>query len=813
MMADFPNALDALLGLPVVQAEGVDLARRNRINFTGDLVVAVVNGEVIDVTIADPGTTAWKAPVRVARDTNFDGTLVTLAAGSTLTANANGALADIDGETMLVGDSVLLISQTDETQNGIYLVEDLGSASTPAVFRRRSDARATDQFQDGMSVRVAAGATYAGRVFVATLTAPFAIDAMPVVFAADASGGGGDATSLQGVNLDAATVGAPGDGDVVIFDSGSGEWIAAPPPGAGSITAPSNPGDDGKIPVASGGDFTYTLSPTLATLNLTNDLTFTQANTAPVIAQADETGNGVPGDTLTLRAQNATGTAAAGGSLTLQSGTGTSTAGRVAIWVGPNFSTSFEADGSIACGETPATTGQFRVPKDWILRGRDDADGADVTLLDWGSAVDELVIGEDVGLARMVYRSLENHDFYSAGALQVRIDSGLVSVFAEGIVFGETVPAPTIGQFQVTSGSGQALTIAAQTTTDNDDGGDLTLQSGAGGASDGNVVIATGSTTRVTVHPSELGLDLPAILFGSSVAAPTIRQTLDGTPSATGQTLTIAAQNATGATSTGGALELSSGTGTTVAGNVEIQTGGTAQLTIAPTLITAAQPLAFPTANPAASTGTIRLAKDNTILMRNDANSADNPVLSYSGASNILQIGPQVAGGPGMSIGGNTLVQFFVSGALRATLSATGLQGASTFNFIQFTGSVANQFIGAQNTSGTPANLTIGAAGKASGTGSGADLILRGGRFSTSGTGGAVRIQYNPDDASPVTRFEANSTGIGFFAATPVAQPSAYTPTNVTPDRAFDADTVAVAELADVVGTLIADLQAYGLLQ
>lgn len=39
-----------------------------------------------------------------------------------------------------------------------------------------------------------------------------------------------------------------------------------------------------------------------------------------------------------------------------------------------------------------------------------------------------------------------------------------------------------------------------------------------------------------------------------------------------------------------------------------------------------------------------------------------------------------------------------------------------------------------------------------------------------------------------------------------------YTPTNVTTDRAFDADTVAVAELADVVGTLIADLQAAGIL-
>ncbi len=34
-----------------------------------------------------------------------------------------------------------------------------------------------------------------------------------------------------------------------------------------------------------------------------------------------------------------------------------------------------------------------------------------------------------------------------------------------------------------------------------------------------------------------------------------------------------------------------------------------------------------------------------------------------------------------------------------------------------------------------------------------------------------------------------------------------YTITNVTPDRAYDADTVLIPELADVVGTLISDLQ------
>jgi hypothetical protein len=42
---------------------------------------------------------------------------------------------------------------------------------------------------------------------------------------------------------------------------------------------------------------------------------------------------------------------------------------------------------------------------------------------------------------------------------------------------------------------------------------------------------------------------------------------------------------------------------------------------------------------------------------------------------------------------------------------------------------------------------------------------------------------------------------------------SAYTPTNVTTDRTFDADATSVAELGDVVGTLIGDLQTFGLLR
>jgi hypothetical protein len=52
---------------------------------------------------------------------------------------------------------------------------------------------------------------------------------------------------------------------------------------------------------------------------------------------------------------------------------------------------------------------------------------------------------------------------------------------------------------------------------------------------------------------------------------------------------------------------------------------------------------------------------------------------------------------------------------------------------------------------------------------------------------------------------------LGFFGVTPVAQSSAYTPTNVSTDRSYNANSTTIDELADVLGTVIADLQAVGL--
>lgn len=63
-------------------------------------------------------------------------------------------------------------------------------------------------------------------------------------------------------------------------------------------------------------------------------------------------------------------------------------------------------------------------------------------------------------------------------------------------------------------------------------------------------------------------------------------------------------------------------------------------------------------------------------------------------------------------------------------------------------------------------------------------------------------------------RIEASGTApmIGFLGAAAVARTAAYTASNVTTDRTFDANATTLDEVADVLGTLISDLQLFGLL-
>jgi hypothetical protein len=72
----------------------------------------------------------------------------------------------------------------------------------------------------------------------------------------------------------------------------------------------------------------------------------------------------------------------------------------------------------------------------------------------------------------------------------------------------------------------------------------------------------------------------PILSWDAATANPTLKQ-LDGTTNGdTGETLTVQAQNETGTSSTGGALDLRSGTGTAAAGGVTIRVGATTRIQV-----------------------------------------------------------------------------------------------------------------------------------------------------------------------------------------------------------------------------------------
>ena len=60
--------------------------------------------------------------------------------GATLTADTNRAFSTLDGESVVVGQRVLIKNQTDSKQNGIYTLTTVGSGSAPWVLTRATDA-------------------------------------------------------------------------------------------------------------------------------------------------------------------------------------------------------------------------------------------------------------------------------------------------------------------------------------------------------------------------------------------------------------------------------------------------------------------------------------------------------------------------------------------------------------------------------------------------------------------------------------------------------------------------------------------------
>lgn len=168
----------------------------------------VTDGDAIDwptsPTVDDEAVDKWKQPVRFA-------TTADLAIATGL--NAGDV---VDGVTLADGDRGLVKNEAAPELNGIYVVGD--DPERAPDFDTASDVL-------GSIVYVIEGTTNGGKVFRVDLTDEPVMGIDPITF--DELSGGGTISELDDIgDVDASS---PSDGDVLTFDTGSGDWIAAAP--------------------------------------------------------------------------------------------------------------------------------------------------------------------------------------------------------------------------------------------------------------------------------------------------------------------------------------------------------------------------------------------------------------------------------------------------------------------------------------------------------------------------------------------------------------------------------------------------------
>jgi hypothetical protein len=104
----------------------------------------------------------FHTPVRVESPTNLNATYnqpggAGVGVGATLTNAGTQAALVIDGVTVAVNDRVLIYTQTTQTQNGVYVVTDVGSGSTNWILTRSTD---TDTYGLTSSTTLGEGSTF-----------------------------------------------------------------------------------------------------------------------------------------------------------------------------------------------------------------------------------------------------------------------------------------------------------------------------------------------------------------------------------------------------------------------------------------------------------------------------------------------------------------------------------------------------------------------------------------------------------------------------------------------------------------------------
>lgn len=382
--------------------------------------------------------------------------------------------------------------------------------------------------------------------------------------------------------------------------------------GALNLTSGTGTSTHGAVNLQVGGTTTFTLSST-STLS-TKPFIFDVALANPKVSQTATSTTSAVGAVLSIIGQRTTGSGSTGGDATLESGNGVAAYGHVKLRLGGSYVASTD---TYTVGMTALDVyqdGSFNHHFDWynqvehIVRS-DTFLHAGATTLIWASGVTSIswsqantVTNSAVGAALSFTAQNATGTTTTGGAINLTSGTGTTIagsiVLATGattkmtvapggitltdnIFFTTAQTTPTIKQNDNTTNSATATSLTIQSanaTGTTAVGGALNLTSGTGTSAAGSIVLATGATTKLTIASTGI-TPTDNISFILTQSSPIINQADNVTNSATGQILKIQAQNATGTTAVGGALNLVSGTGTSTAGNVVIKCGATTAIT------------------------------------------------------------------------------------------------------------------------------------------------------------------------------------------------------------------------------------------
>jgi len=140
-------------------------------------------------TLSQTVFSPWLTPVRLVSTSNISGTYYNgpnnNGVGATLTVAASSLT--IDSVLCAVGDRVLLHTQTNTYEQGVYIVYSIGST---VVLKRAADQQSLEQLKAGENVAVGAGSVNAGNFYTLVEPLPSSLGINALVFNADPSAGG-----------------------------------------------------------------------------------------------------------------------------------------------------------------------------------------------------------------------------------------------------------------------------------------------------------------------------------------------------------------------------------------------------------------------------------------------------------------------------------------------------------------------------------------------------------------------------------------------------------------------------------------------